>query len=746
MGRRGPLIRSMFLRRLALLGTGFALGVAVLAAQAVRLTVVEGTGYRAAAERRLVSERWTPTVRGRIVDRKGRPLAMDAPAFDVMVEYELITGEWAERRAASAARRAHRDEWDELDRAARERLIEERLGEFEREQEALWDGLAGALAVDRVELDDRRREIEDSVERMANAIWERRLTARRRELSRDRELEVEVSLEDVAQPIREQRMPHAVAVGIGDEVAFRVRRVAEGREGIALDRGGRRVYPFETVTVEVDRATLPPPLRAEGEHIESVTVSGVATHVVGWLREAYREDLEGRPRIDPSSGAVDRGHYRVGDLAGSTGVEASHERTLRGLRGLERVRRDTGEREVEPPVDGRDVRLTLDVMVQARIRAAMEPSVGLARVQPWHATRQGLPMMGEGARLNGAAVVLDIDTGELIAMVSTPGFTREDLAERPGWVWEDPIDAPWVNRAVAKPYAPGSPMKPLILAAAVTEGAHALSREIECTGHLLPNRPDRFRCWIYKQNGITHNDQLGHDLNADDAICVSCNIYFYTLGRDLGPDGMRDWLGRFGVGRELGLGIGAEYPGNAGSKQGGESLFLGDAILMGIGQGPVAWTPTHAADAYATIVRGGLRLLPRVVADEPPRVESLALDPDGVDAALRGLDRALNDEVGSAYQIYYPSGPERVIDVPGVASWGKTGTATASPIVGVGEDGEPTTLRSGDHSWMIALVGREGGMPRYAIAVVMEYGGSGGRVAGPIAAQAVWALVAEGYL
>jgi cell division protein FtsI/penicillin-binding protein 2 len=198
------------------------------------------------------------------------------------------------------------------------------------------------------------------------------------------------------------------------------------------------------------------------------------------------------------------------------------------------------------------------------------------------------------------------------------------------------------------------------------------------------------------------------------------------------------------------LGIGGEYLGNAGRKVNGDPLYIGDAMLMAIGQGPVAWTPLHAADSYATLARGGLRITPRILADAPPQARDLHLDPESIDLAMRGLDLAANDELGTGSSIAYASGSEPIFDVPGVDVWGKTGTATAVSLLGEDPDGdgpEPRpVLRAGDHSWYVVLAGREGLQPRYAIAVIIEYGGSGGRVAGPVTEQIIYALVAEGYL
>ncbi len=747
-------IPSMFHRRLLLLLTLGALGGAALVAQAVRLTVVEGDVWLDAAEQRLVAERWTPTTRGRILDRHGRVLAEERPAFDLMVDYEVITGGWAESEAWTRAWQEHRTEWRQLGAAERQRRMEARLPALEAELDRMWNELAAALGTTRSDLESRKDEIKRSVQRMAEHVWGRRLEQRLEEL-RDRGAhETTVDLGEVAAPIREQRIAHRLAKGLDAERAFAIRGLAGRSPGLALEPSSSRAYPFETVLVNVDLATLPPPLAED--RVQPSDVRGAATSLVGWLRpldsvaEGEPLDTDRRPLRDPETGAVDRGHYRPGDLVGGHGAEAFAENRLRGLRGHEIRRLDTGERTTASRVPGTDVHLTIDILLQARIAAIMQPELGLAQVQPWHHPRAAYPVP-DGTALHGAVVVVDVESGELLALVSTPGFRRADLAERPEWVFGDPVDVPFANRAFGRPYAPGSIVKPIVLAAAVTDGAHRLSDPIACTGHLLPNEPEKLRCWIYKQYGQTHVGATGGGLLAPHALAVSCNIYFYTLGRELGVERLVRWYERFGVGAAPTIGAGHAFAGVVGRKLSGEPLYTSDAVLMAIGQGPIAWTPLHAADAYATIARGGVRLAPRLDRDAAPAGEHLRLDPASVDAALAGLHGSLHDPWGTGHAIRYEDGTvDRIVDVPGVRMIGKTGTATANPVVHDPDGPEgpepPRVLREGDHAWFVGLVGPEGAAARYAVAVLVEYGGSGGRVAGPIAEQTVHALVAEGYL
>jgi cell division protein FtsI/penicillin-binding protein 2 len=171
---------------------------------------------------------------------------------------------------------------------------------------------------------------------------------------------------------------------------------------------------------------------------------------------------------------------------------------------------------------------------------------------------------------------------------------------------------------------------------------------------------------------------------------------------------------------------------------------------MGIGQGPIAWTPLHAADAYATLARGGVRVRPTVVKRSAARADPPAAPVPSwaVDKAMEGLRLAVSDERGTGHHLTFEDGGRvPIFDVPGVSVWGKTGTASARRAVSEADgEGSGAGVADMDHSWFVVLVGRVGDRPRYAVAVLMEYAGSGGKVSGPIVNQVIRALAAEGYL
>jgi penicillin-binding protein 2 len=773
----------MFHRRLLLLLLSFCAPLCLCGVQLARLTLIHGNDLRSQAESRLVRTRQTPTVRGNILDRKGRVLARDKPAYDVCVDFRVIDGSWATEQARRAAAQSAGSGWGSLSREAREDLVSSFLPVYKMHVEAGWDRLARATGVSRAIIDAARDEVLQRVNRRREAVIRSRLSAEesRWEGREIPESERRAMLRRAQAPIAEQTRAHVLIAGVDDGVAFacmtlaaevmelalpaptdrlalarrEVSDLVEAMPGLEVRDSGAREYPAESARVRIDRSTFPLPARSD-EPLQ-LEIDGVLTHVVGSMRETvHAEDsarramfLEDNPSLRTlalEGGTGDRGAYREGDHVGSSGVEFSQEHVLRGLRGVRRTSLDTGRRADTPPVRGRDVQLTIDVALQARIQGVMDPRAGLAVVRPWH--RQTSPTQKVGDPLYGASVVLDIDTGDILALVTTPTHSRREVAEHWNSLVTDVVNTPLINRPVAKVYTPGSIVKPLILCEAAKRGLLAPGDRIACTGHLLADRPDLLRCWIFKQFGTTHNAILGHNLSAEDAIMVSCNIFFYTLGQRLGAQGIIGAFESFGVGRSFDLGVGGETGGRVGFHNRSEDrgISVGDATVAAIGQGPVVWTPLHAAQAYATLARGGVWVPPRLIAGSHRGEPSdLALPPWAVDASMNGLEAGVGSRYGTGHHMVFDGVEDPVFNARGVRIWGKTGTAAAPRILAPRDSEQPPeVLEEGDHSWFVVMVGRD--RPRYVIAVVIDYGGSGGRVSGPIANQIIHALIAEGYL
>jgi len=788
----------MFHRRLIFIAGLIALAMLVPVVRLGDLALRKGDAYRADAERRLRTERWLPTVRGRIIDRKGVVLAEDRPSFQIAVDYEVITGAWIDRRAAASARREHRAQWAELSAEQRAERIDQQRPAFAKALEDSWDELAQLSGVPREQLDEERRRVTIRVERMAQAVWRQRKSALdEQRLARG----LELLTDEDRRPIREEVTPHVIVAEVPDRIGFAIlRRLSEQRTqaqeqsattnqlvGVHIRDGGRRVNPFESAELVIDRSTFPSPIASNAPL--PVTVRDPMRQLVGGMRDRpYEEDDAREPTITtaPDGRQIrNRRAYQSNDHVGNHGIERTQEHRLRGLRGLVEQRLDTGETITLDPEPGRDVRLAIDAVLQARLHALLDPSLGFTTVQHYHQNQH----VELGAPLAASVAVLDVDTGEVLALASWPS-QADDVYTAWNSVHEQQTPT-WLartrNRAISSNAPPGSIVKPLIIVAAATENVYNPAAErIPCTGHFLPNQPNVLRCWIYRERYslATHDMQLGHSPSAAEAVMTSCNITFYELARRLGSARIINWYRRFGVGTipstdprvdpasdttqpsdtarfDLGLDLF-----NAGSiPDNPRSLALADTIMLGIGQGPVTWTPLHAANAYATLFRSGRLIDPRVILndpDRPARHGNIPMDPTAVEHAIEGLRRSQEESLGTTNHITITPpiidgmpAPvprrERIFNAAGVRVWAKSGTAQTSPLLGDHDD-DPVTpdvvVRRGDHAWCVVVCAPEDRpyANRYAIAVLVEYGGSGGRVAGPIANQVIHALADEGYL
>ena len=782
--RWSKVIPSMYQRRLLLVMLVMGAVGTLPLWRAGTLTLARGAELRDDAEKRLRTETWLETVRGRILDRKGRVLALDRPSFDIAVDYPVITGAWVEQTARERARRLAGYRWSQMSREQRDAATKEQSPLLEAHLERMWQAFCVTAGISRDELERRKSEIKEQVEYLQVTVAER---ARKREEERAR-VEGRAVDENAESKItiQEEVGAHVILRDVPDTVGFAFERLkgeaAGGDEGdsakplavmpgLRVRDSRRRDYPFDEVDVGVDMSSFPSPLRSE--RVETVRVRGPGTHVIGWMRnKLQKEDVDRRPRIRPD-GTIDPGHYRPGDIVGQGGVEFAREDDLRGLRGVQIKHLDTGAVDVVPSTPGKDIALTLDAMLEARIAALFEPRLGLTVIQPWQKTkREGvmitnpldLPM---GTALNGAVVVIDVETGEVLAMVSAPSFTHEQMMRDPKSIATDSYNMAYLNRAMDKPYPPGSIVKPLVLCGAAAAGKYGMDERVQCTGHFFPDKPTLYRCWIYKQFNSTHSAQLSHDLNGADAIQCSCNIFFFEMGRRLGVDGIRDVFTGYGVGNAAvpfnvyGMpSLGLIEDDSARKAEAGRRVFVNEqrgtlvtaekgtiqeAILMGIGQGPITWTPLHAASAYADIARGGVRIYPRIYANAAEMRTDMRIPSRAITQALQGLHGSANEEHGTTYTMTFDTGKERIFNVPGVDVWAKSGTADTNPFKADLDQSGGKEEFDGDHAWCVALAG-VGGKPKYAVAVVVDYGGSGGKVAGPVANQVIWALVGEGYL
>jgi len=751
------MIPSMFSRRLLALVGAAMLVTVIFVAQLAWLTIAEGSASRQRAEKVLQSTLYTPTVRGRIVDCKDRVLAGEHASYDVAVHYSVITGEWAYSYARKDAYRHHRYKWNDLNEPQRDKLVAEYQPPYDRQIDSLWQELCELGQIDEDQLQERRSTIIQRVQQVASHMW---VVWRR---IKQRESEKQVSLREVSNPIAEQEIPHPILDDITSATRVRIGQlIAQADEKsvwsqVKVTDSRRRVYPYETMNIDVDLTTFPGPLMKE--QTIKVAVEGTALHTLGGLRKVRKADTTNKLFVQ-AEGVINLTGYRPGDLLGSWGIEKSQELRLRGTRG-ERLRDNVTRKTIKTidPLPGQDVTISLDIYLQARIEALMshDPRVGLMRRQQWHESKE-LPAKRLGQPLNGAAVVMDIATGEILAAVSVPGISRMLLKEKYVILSKDRINMPFLNRPVSGSYLPGSTVKPLVLSAAITDRKIGHEGTVQCNGMMNPQKPNVMRCWLYKN----YYPNTHGSINGDEAIKHSCNIFFFTMGKKLRFRQLVTWYARLGLGQPTRCGLTEEVRGLLPDvKRAGESGYgIQEAMMMGIGQGPIAWTPIQACKAYGTIARSGSLVHPTFLganaqpADHPG--QDWHFDPRSTERALLGLYKAANERGATISLLSHPLvRGERIFNIlddqPELRIMAKSGTAdtgvTWIDVNGDEKRNKGEVGKRGDHGWAMCLVQKPSSTkPDYVIAVVVEYGGSGSHVAGPIANQILYAMNAEGYL
>lgn len=449
-----------------------------------------------------------------------------------------------------------------------------------------------------------------------------------------------------------------------------------------------RDLPEDAVARWAERGAAMPGVDIYPEPVRVYPAGRSACHVLGYV---------GRAEIDPE--ADEPYHFYLSEMAGASGIEKAYDAQLRGQAGGRLVRvdaagfryQDLGGTEPKP---GIDLKLTIDLDLQLAAEAALD----------------GAP---------GALVALDPRTGEVLAMASTPAYDPNGFVPAiPSNLWaalrNDPL-TPLLNRAAAGTYAPGSTFKPLVAIAAMKAGKASASTRHTCPGYFQLGRA-RFRCW----------DTLGHDsIDLSHAIRYSCNVYFFHLGLDSGPEAIAAVARAVGLGARTGIDLDYESPGivpdPAWKRRAWHDAWRdGDTCNYAIGQGPIAATPLQMAGLAAAVANGGRRVHPRLLlATRAHGAESFAAEPVtppdllGWDpAAVRIVREGMRDVVMAE------DGTGRRLRVAGFMLAGKTGTAE----YGRKEEGKK-------RGWMIAFGPFEA--PRLAVAMVVEDAVSGGMTVAP---------------
>jgi penicillin-binding protein 2 len=463
--------------------------------------------------------------------------------------------------------------------------------------------------------------------------------------------------------------------------------------GVVIDTGQTRFYPLEDL----------------------------GSHLVGYVAAVSEQELQGSD--DPLLELPD---FRIG----KSGVERAADLRMRGR---------AGTTEVEVNALGRVVR----VLSRTEGVAGEEAELSI------DSELQQFAYKRFGEQVGGAAVV-DCENGEVLMLVSTPGYDPNAFNKGlSGPEWRALLNNeynPLTYKAIAGQYSPGSTFKTMVALAALEAGAITADHRVTCIGHTELGNV-RFHCWKKGGHG---------SLDLPQALMNSCDVYFYDTARRVGVDKIADMCTRFGLGSPTGIEIPGEkgglVPTRAWKRAARRQAWTGgDTYVLGIGQGYILTTPLQLAVMTARIASGGRAIKPNVIrgyrampsgnGEEGPLVRPAALSTGEAEiAASLGVD--------PAYIAVVQKGMDMVVNVPGATAYrsrqknpayrmaGKTGTSQVKRITmaerarGVIKT-EDRPWRDRDNALFIGYAPVD--KPKYAVAVVVEHGGGGAAVAGPMA-------------
>ncbi len=439
-----------------------------------------------------------------------------------------------------------------------------------------------------------------------------------------------------------------------------------------------------------------PGVEVEAQLLRYYPDADIMAHALGYVGRINAEELK---NLDP-------GRYAGTHFIGKTGVERFYEDVLHGQAGLRQVETNARGRVLRElgrtdPIPGRNLTLTLDKELQALAYELLD-----------------------GRR--GSIVAIAPKTGEILAMVSAPGFdsnrfvTGIDFASYRAL--QEDIDLPLFNRAIRGQYPPGSTIKPFLALAGLAEGVITPERTINDPGfYQLPNDSRRYRNWL----------RWGHGrVDMERSIAVSNNTYYYSLAHDMGIDRLHAQMSAFGFGQRVGHDVFGESAALMPSREWKRGRFNqpwypGETLSVGIGQGYWQVTPLQLATATAVLANRGEWVKPRLARriDDEPVPQELPDTPDDItiandawwDRIFSGMEKVLSGSEGTARRtgvgLEYRMG-------------GKSGTAQ---VFSLGQDqkynAEELAERLRDHALFMAFAPLED--PQIAVSVIVENAGGG---------------------
>ncbi len=424
----------------------------------------------------------------------------------------------------------------------------------------------------------------------------------------------------------------------------------------------------------------------------------LASHVLGYMKQWEKGDV-------PESATRKYDHY-IGDAKGIAGVEATMDEVLRGPEGIKTIIKDEKGRTIRlsdytKPGLGAKLKLTLDAPVQYLLENTLR-----------HAGR-------------AAGVVMDVNTGEVLAMASVPDLDPNNFFPSITQANLDDYNhnklAPLTNRAISQ-FAPGSTMKiPTALAAALVGKANS---HYSCNGYVTYGNA-QVKCWIFRQHGGTHGGQ-----NLSEAIQHSCNPYFNILANVIGKDDLVAGCSMVNIGKRTGIELPSENPGMLpGSRvwratYPKASMSGHEIAMLSIGQGTSMATPLQVCAVAACVANGGKYYQPRIVKQAVSQdgkiliPDTPKLQVDLIQAGIKPADLELIRK-GMRLSTNNPGGTSGKAKLPNIVVASKSGTAQVTEFG-----------KQSNNSWVMSFAPYEN--PKYAICILVQNGASGGAVCGPL--------------
>ncbi len=456
---------------------------------------------------------------------------------------------------------------------------------------------------------------------------------------------------------------------------------------------------FEEVAVIEARKLEFPELFLQAEPKRFYPFGNLAAHALGYIQELSGEEIK-------------NGLYqqrRLGDLIGKTGVEKVYESTLVGTDGealeiVDSMGRSKGEIAKREPEKGQNIILTLDYALQEKAEELLEGR-------------------------EGAVVMMDPQTGEILALASYPTFDPNKFIDRfTPEEWLDLVNSPEFpleNRAIRGQYAPGSIFKLVIDLGALELGIIDEETTFTCKGEIeIYNEP--FTCWVEKGHG---------EMNLIQGIRNSCNIYHYQVGKKMGIDEISRYAKMLGFGAKTGIDLPGEKTGLVPDPQWKREVRKerwqpGETISVSIGQGPLMVTPLQVALYTSIIANRGRKVTPHLLNSQSLAGKRVFSEKDAVDIELSTFETVIQ----GMWEVVNKGGTGWAANVKGFDICGKTGS---TQLISTEKDKEKKVEEEEEeeetktHSWFTGFAPRDN--PKIVVTVIIEYGGMGGATAAPLA-------------